>query len=338
MAEIQEPRSAAGRLEALHEFGARFAATPGDVTGRLDDLAAEVLDVFEQAGVEALLLKGRALAVLLYGGARRGYSDVDLLVAPHQRDAAEVTLRALGYENALTARGIDDVGGVVHAEPWVRATLRANEPETIDLHRWIAGARATPAAAWEALSARRMWIEVGSRQAAVLDRAGQAMHLALHASQHGPAYQKHVDELALGLERWPADVWESAALLAQEMDATDAFAAGLRLLPAGAAAAARLALQSNPEFDWTIRHGHERPRGTIHLQAFAEAAGTRERLGVLRRSLLPSRVWITNQHQWAQPGGLRVIAAYGAHLARAPGWAARAWLFRGRARRAGRVR
>ena len=54
------------------------------------------------------------------------------------------------------------------------------------------------------------------------------MHLATHAAQHGPAYPKHVDELALALERWPADVWDSAALLAQEIDATKAFAAGLR--------------------------------------------------------------------------------------------------------------
>jgi hypothetical protein len=192
--------------------------------------------------------------------------------------------------------------------------------------------------AWEGLAARRTWIEVGGRRATALDHAGQAMHLAMHAAQHGPAFQKHLDELALALARWPAGVWDSAALLAQEIDATEAFAAGLRLLPEGAAVAARLALPSTAELDWTLRHRPKRPRGTFHLQALADAHGAGERLRILRHSLLPSRAWITTQHPWARAGELRVIAAYGSHLARAPRWAARAWLFRGRARRAGRAR
>jgi hypothetical protein len=163
------------------------------------------------------------------------------------------------------------------------------------------------------------------------------MHLAMHAAQHGPAFEKHLDELLLAIERWPDEVWESAALLAEELDATETFAAGLRLVPEGEALAARIGLPSTTELDWTIRHLHDRPRGTFHLQAFADAAETRERLTILRRSLLPGRVWIMRQHPWARGGGLRVIAAYGVHLARAPGWAARALLFRGRARRAGRA-
>jgi hypothetical protein len=208
----------------------------------------------------------------------------------------------------------------------------------IDLHRWLPGARAAPAAAWEALVARRMWIEIGGRQAAVLDRPGQAMHLATHAAQHGPAFQKHVHELALALERWPGDVWDAARILAEEVDATEAFAAGLRLLPEGEVVAARLGLQSTAELDWTLRHRHERPRGTFHVQALADARGTGERLDILRRSLLPGRVWLMNQHPWARPGGPRLIVAYGVHLARAPVWAGRAWLYRRRAGRASRSR
>ena len=339
MEQRQERQAAAARLDALHEFAARFAAPSSGVTRTLDAVAAQVLAAFRQAGVEALLLKGRALAILLYrAGEQRDYSDVDLLVAPDDLDAAEATLRGLGYENASSALGIDDIGGVVHADTWIRATPGSNDQAMIDLHRWLPGARATPGKAWEALAARRTWIEIEGRQAAVLDRAGQAMHLATHAAQHGPAFPKHVDELALALERWPADVWDSAALLAQEIDATEAFAAGLRLVPEGAEVAERLALRSTAELDWTIRHRHARPRGTFHLQALADARGARERVRILRRSLLPSQAWIMHQHPWARAGGLRVIAAYGAHLARAPGWAARAWLFRGRARRAGRAR
>jgi hypothetical protein len=337
MEQRPERQAAAARLDALHGFAARFAASPSGATRTLDTVAAQVLAAFRQAGVDALLLKGRALAILLYrAGEQRDYSDVDLLVAPDDLDAAEATLRGLGYENGSSALGIDDIGGVVHADTW--AMPGSNDQAVIELHRWLPGARATPGEAWEALAARRAWIEIEGRQAAVLDWAGQAMHLATHAAQHGPGFPKHVDELALALERWPADVWDSAALLAQEIDATEAFAVGLRLVPEGAEVAERLALRSTAELDWTIRHRHARPRGTFHLQAFADARSARERVRILRRSLLPSQAWIMHQHPWARAGGLRVIAAYGAHLARAPAWAARAWLFRGRARRAGRAR
>jgi hypothetical protein len=44
------------------------------------------------------------------------------------------------------------------------------------------------------------------------------------------------------------------------------------------------------------------------------------------------------QHPAAGQSTLRLIGAYAAHLARAPAWAIRAWLFGRRARRAGRPR
>ena len=289
MEQRQERQAAAARLDALHEFAAHFAAPSSGVNRTLDAVAAQVLAAFRQACVEALLLKGRALATLLYrAGEQRDYSDVDLLVAPHDLDAAEATLRGLGYENASSAQGIDDIGGVVHADTWIRATPGSNDQAMIDLHRWLPGARAKPGKAWEALAARRTWIEIEGRQAAVLDRAGQAMHLATHAAQHGPGFPKPVDELALALERWPADIWDSAAGLAQEIDATEAFAAGLRLVPEGAVVAARLALASTAELDWTIRHrgGHagrftsrrsQTPAG--HANAFRSCAAHSCRVG-----------------------------------------------------------
>lgn len=51
----------------------------------LDAAAGEVLTALEAAGIEALLLKGAALARLLYGpDEHRGYLDIDLLVGPAQ--------------------------------------------------------------------------------------------------------------------------------------------------------------------------------------------------------------------------------------------------------------
>lgn len=291
-----------------------------------------MLTAFEAAGIEALLLKGPALAALLYApDERRGYSDTDLLVAAGQRGAAERVLAALGYVNADGATGVDDVGGVVHAHTWTRS-----DQTMVDLHHWLAGAEAPPAVAWDALQARRTWIDVGGRRAAVLDRAGQAMHLAVHAAQHGPAGAKPLSELALALDRWPTGVWDSAAQLAEAIGATAAFAAGLRLLSRGAAEAARLGLSSTPELDWTIRHRAARPRGTFHVRALADATSPRERLRIVRRSLFPGRTWIVREYPWAGKSAPRLAAAYAVHLARASAWAARAWVFRRRARAAGR--
>jgi hypothetical protein len=114
--------------------------------------------------------------------------------------------------------------------------------------------------------------------------------------------------------------------------ATAAFAAGLRLVPPGAALARDLALPPTDELQWAIANRNVRPRGTFHLRAFAEARTLPQRASVLRRSLLPRREWIAWQYPWARAGGVRLLAAYGLHLMRAPVWAAAAWRFRRRAR------
>ena len=160
------------------------------------------------------------------------------------------------------------------------------------------------------------------------------MHLAIHAAQHGPSYAKGLHELALGLERWPFEVWQRAAALAREVDAAETFAAGLRLSPAGGELSSALGLPSNRGVDWEVRHTNARPRGTFHLEALMETRGLIPRLAVMRRALLPSRQWIVWQYPWARSAGRwRLWLAYAAHLARAPGWALRAWWFRRRAQR-----
>lgn len=304
-------------------------------TAPLDQATAEVLAALESADVDVLLLKGPALTALLYeAGEQRGYSDIDLLVAPSTLDAAEQALTRLGYANADSTTGVDDIGGVVHAHTWTRTTSTAST--MIDLHHWLSGAEAPPALAWDALRSHRRWIEVGGRRVAILDRAGQAVHLALHAAQHGVAAGRPLQELALALGRWPAELWDAAAALAAAIDATRTFAAGLRLLPEGVAEAARLGLPSSDEEDWTIRNRAARPRGTFHVRALSEASSVGERVGIVRRALFPRRAWIVHQHPAAQHNWARLVAAYATHLARAPIWAARAWRFGRRARRAGR--
>jgi Uncharacterised nucleotidyltransferase len=324
------------RRPELDEFVARVRGLPYQED--LDAATVEVFDAFESIGVEALLLKGPALAEALYvvAGKHRGYSDIDLLVAWQDLPPARSALADLGYANS-DRFWTDYVAGVLHAETWERRGERLKcERLLIDLHWRLAGCEAPAPLVWGALAPRRASIEVAGRRVGVLDRVGLAMHLATHAAQHGPDDLKALADLSRGLERWPFEVWSSAASLAAALDGTAAFAAGLRLLPSGAKWADELELPSTEELDWAIRNLDAQPRGTFHLQALARARGARGRLGVLRRSLFPPRKWIANQYRWVAGSRTRLVAAYGAHLLRTPTWAARAWRYRRRQRRAGR--
>jgi hypothetical protein len=304
---------------------------------QLDAAAVDVLAAFEAVGVRPLLLKGPALARTLYTPTEhRGYSDVDLLVSPADLPRARRALSGVGFKHAEEVFGIDDVGGILHSETWSRrGEDEWGGPLLIDLHWRLPGCEASADATWRTLVLHRSWIELNGRQVAVLDRVGLALHLAIHAAQHGPGDLKAIADLTRGLERWPLTAWRAAASLATELEATRNFAAGLRLVPIGADVANKLGLPPTDELDWAIRHRELRPRGTFHFQALARARGARARADVLRRSLLPSREWIAWEYPWAHRSRARLVAAYGAHLLRVPLWAARAWRYRSLERRAG---
>jgi hypothetical protein len=154
-----------------------------------------------------------------------------------------------------------------------------------------------------------------------------ALHTALHLAQHGPEDAKAAADLGLAVERWGPAVWRDAALLAAQLDAVDAFAAGLRLLPEGADIADSLGVFPTERGAWDMAHRGLRPRGTDHLTALAQAHTFSERARVLRRALLPSRAWISWDTSWASRSAAHLAAAYALHLMRAPLWAMRAYRF-----------
>jgi hypothetical protein len=319
-----------GRLE---DFASRVRGVRR--TQELDVAAAEALDAFEAAGVQSLLLKGAALARFLYAAEQqRGYSDVDLLVAPDHLAAARRALSALGYTNTTAARGVEDIAGAVHADTWVRRNQTIG-PLMIDLHSRLPGVNAPPDLAWQVLASRQVEIELGGRHASVLPREGLALHVATHAAQHGPDDPRPLADLRRALDHWPPAVWQDAAQLAGALEAVAAFAAGLRLVPEGARVASVLELPPTDDIEWEMRHRDVRPRGTFHFQALVEARGVRERARLLRRSLLPKREWIVWEDPRAARGGVALARARVRHMLRVPVWGVSALLYRRRrARRA----
>jgi hypothetical protein len=305
----------------------------------LDRAAVAALAALECADVDAVLLKGPALARRLYAeGEVRGYSDIDLLIPRQGLAPARDVLTQLGYARADAVFGIDDVAGILHSEVWSRPGERERRsgPIMIDLHWRLDGCEAADDLMWEALAATRDSIELQGTEAPVLGEDGLALHVALHAAQHGPGDVKAMGDLARAVERWPADLWRRAARLAEAVHGVPAFAAGLRLVPEGTRLADELGMAPTPELDWKIQTRDVRPRGTFHIQAWGEAEGLGRRLDVVRRSLFPTRRWIEWEFRWAADGRARLALGYACHILRAPLWAIRAGRYLVRARRAGR--
>ena len=139
---------------ALEEFARRIRARPA--LSRLDAAAVEAFDAFDTAGLDALLLKGPALAQTLYAPSEhRPYSDVDLLVAPRDVERARNILRSLGYSSLPEQLGIDEIGRSVGAETWDRPASGTDARVMIDLHRRLAGAEAPEESTWQALRPHR---------------------------------------------------------------------------------------------------------------------------------------------------------------------------------------
>ena len=138
----------------------------------LDTEAVAALTGLGSAGVEAVLLKGPALARRLYGECEtRGYSDIDLLVPHRDLVSARGALVALGYADGGAAHGIDDVAGIKHAEVWVRAG-EAGDPVLIDLHWRLDRCEAPDDLIWGALVAGRGSINIRGEEVAVLGDDG----------------------------------------------------------------------------------------------------------------------------------------------------------------------
>jgi hypothetical protein len=324
-------------MHRLAQFAARVGSASPVSAEPLERAAAELFQAFAEAQVEALLLKGPALARLLYElGETRTYADVDLLVDPSHWAEAQACLVQLGYRNASEVLGVEDVGGVVHDESWVRTGDRRCDESLVELHRWLPGVRAAPERAWAPLVRDSVWLEVAGGRVRTMGRSGQALHLALHAAQHGPEFAKGLRELELALERWDLQTWQRASRLATEIDAAAAFVVGLRFVAPGRGLAETLGLEAPADLEWAIRHRHLRPRGTFHLDALVTGRGWRQRTAALRTILVPNPSWIGVEFPWARGRRSRLPVAYVLHAARLPLWGLRSWSYRRRAQREAR--
>jgi Uncharacterised nucleotidyltransferase len=146
-----------------------------------------ICDLLEEAGIPSLVLKGVALAHMLYAPYPewRSSSDIDLLIAEADLDCADALLRSKGYVRTSPAfqppvRGRDMF-------LLLQKDFNYTEPHTghqIELHfRLLSNPHCVPAD-FEELAAQSRLVETGSGAVRGLDGATFLAYLCWHALGH----------------------------------------------------------------------------------------------------------------------------------------------------------
>jgi hypothetical protein len=294
-----DPASARGGPAAL--AANELLAAAGSLT--LDSVAANVIAALRRFGIRSVLLRGPAIAQWLYDdGTPRPYSDIDLLVPPSELEAAERVLADLGFvqhslEVALPAERPQ------HAHTWELASVM------VDLHRTLIGIAVAPEEVWAELGSGTNSMTVAGIETEVLPPPALSLVVALHAAHQGAEFEKPLQDLERALERASPEVWEEAAALAAALEATPAFATGLRLLPTGEAVAARLGL---PLEHW--RRGDAEGGKAWHLARtlgwLVETPGLGAKLRFLAPRLFPTSAVMRSRMPLARRGRLGLLLAY----------------------------
>lgn len=231
------------------DAGSGRAAPPHVVaaanTLRIDLATIEAVALLRDAGVESILLKGPTFARWLYDDPRdRPYTDADLLVSPDDLAAARAAFAEHGFTAPFKGAGHE----LIHyAEPWIRRSDAAE----VDLHHRLPGI-ADSRTAWRVLSSHTETTTLRGLEVAMLDEPARALHVVLHAAQHGTGRSPSLRDLQVALERLDAAVWAAAAALARDAGAEAAFESGLRLTAEGAGLLERLDLGREGDSAWEL--------------------------------------------------------------------------------------
>jgi hypothetical protein len=270
----------------------------------VDAQTAEVMSGLAARGVETLLLKGLVVARRLYAADEpRFYGDTDLLVAPDALADAHRTLGELGYEPWVGDRSAELIGH--HGTHW----RRPGSLLEVDLHHTLTGVRADPQALWDALREHTTSLEVHGTPVRVPADAALALHLALHAAQHGVARETPWHDLRRGIEQLDRAAWHAAAALAARVDAVDAFGVGLRLVPQGAALAHDLAVPPNRSRNAALRV-MAAPSVTLGVDRLSATPGLRAKARLVVGWTFPPADFMREWSALARRGRAGLLLAY----------------------------
>lgn len=227
---------------------------------------------FEKAGIDLLVLKGPAQAMLLFGNAQaRSCRDIDLLVRPAQKEAAIALLRGLGYGTRpdLLAR---------HVNAIFLASETGGPP--VELHTQLSeGDIAFPGRVLDPFR-HSGELTINGRTVRTLSPGATIAYAAHHAARHHWSRFYWLADLMAATRR-PAADWEEAILFAKQGGAERHLAMAVRLV-AGLTGLAPPVAVPCPRRDVPILRRAERITGAIWaLPPMSENEALR-RVGKLR--------------------------------------------------------
>jgi hypothetical protein len=271
---------------------------------RIDAATAEVLRAFAAAGADCVLLKGPTLTSWLYPpDARRSYLDSDLLVRPGHESVAETALEQLGFERVWDPAALPD-WWQEHGSDWSRPA----DGVRVDLHRSLPGLGADAETVWAELATAPDTVAVAGHDAPALPIAARALHVSLHAVQHGADWGKGRGDLERALAVADDAIWREAADLAVRLDGLDAFATGLRLTPEGEQLADRLGLPRPASVDVALRASAP-PPAALAFEQMAQTPGAPARLAMAWHKLFPPREFLEHWDPRARGSRTRFAVA-----------------------------
>lgn len=272
---------------------------------RVDCATAEVLRAFGAAGVKSLLVKGVSVVRWLYDAHEpRAYSDCDLVVRPADLVAAGDVLAELGFLPQVDERDMP-TWWREHAVGW----WRGQDGAIVDVHRTLPGVGVDPQLLWRTLSADAETIDVAGFPAKTLTIPGRAFHLAIHAAQHGVGWDRVDVELERALSRVDETTWRAAAELAAALDATPAFATGLRMVAKGRALASALELPAGQPVDVALR-ATTPPPVALGFDQLARAPCWQARFQIIRHKVVPPTTFMRAWSPMAREGRRGLVLAY----------------------------
>ena len=179
----------------------------------------------------------------------------------------------------------------------------------VDLHRNLWGIGIDRTRAWPILLEGAETVRLGGGRVEILGPAARALHVALHAAQHGRSHPKPVQDLERAVAQLPRDTWEHVSRLARRLEAHEAMAAGLRLVPQGTDLATALGLPTDASLAVRVSAGST-TRGARVLAEVLATPGFGAKVAAMVRLVVPGPAQVRVSLPFTSRSRAGLIAGY----------------------------
>lgn len=295
----------------------------------VDRLTAEIVGLFDEAGIRCMLIKGPVIGEALYRDTVRPYADSDLLVQRADWARAVALLVQQGFADYL--------GPMAHPRmESLAGTAFLRGIDNVDLHSTLEGLEASAEEVWSSFSASGRVQSIGGRQVAVPGRPAVLMHLALHAAKH-PEQGKPREDLRRGVEQGRPSEWRDAAQLAGDLGGLATFAEGLKRIPEGLLLARSLGVEDVSSVETDLRSSQVPIAEGLH-ELLAPGLSPMQRVKRAVTELFPTPSFMKWWNPFARRGPVALALSYpmrwGWLMSKLPGAAVELQRVRRRNRRA----